>query len=412
MALTLLAAAPVAADPSILKLQAESAFVRMRYPTAQALARQATEQDPNDAEAWFLRGWYSHYRCYDSRPLSGFSRATSDSTLSFLERAVQLDPKLGDAYYFIGAEYGCRCTDALCRGDAAQARAELRAGRARNGYPDWELEYCRNLLKSCAPDAILFMDHDVIVNGVRYLQIVEGYRPDITAVSTMGRAGPTLLYKNGLRGAIRPAPISWTREQILDMTGYQWGTDTVRIPVRREVLKGLGIAAPDTVVEWEVSQVSPQDPWLPASAAQVVDIVETNRWQRPVYFSEPTQAAYIDSCLQDCGLVWRLLPVRAAEYGLSLDTTTSKRVLMDSASYSGLPTYKEHPMPRAWGVLWSYVNALLTLAAHYDQAGDHTAYSAVIDRLAALGPVCFESVVPDYAEHIAAFRQGMPPAEH
>jgi tetratricopeptide (TPR) repeat protein len=410
-ALTLLTAAPLAADTLSLKQQARTEYERMRYPKAQALARQATEENPDDAEAWFLLGWCTHYRCYDSRPLSGFSRATSDSTLDFLERAVQLDPKLGDAHYFIGAEYGCRCVDALCRGDARQARAELRAARAKNAYPDWALEYCRNLLKSCAQDAILFMDHDIIVNGVRYLQIVEGYRPDITAILTMGRARPTLPYKDGVRGAIRPAPIGWTREQILDMQSYRWGTDTVRIPVRPEVLKGLGIASSDTVLEWEVEQASPERAVLPAYTAQVIDIVETNRWQRPVYFLEPAQPGYIDSCLQNCGLVWRLLPVRAAEYGLSLDTTTMKRVLMDSASYRDLATYGQHPMPRASGILYGYFEALLTLAVHYNQAGDQTAYSAVIDRMAALGPVFFESVVPNYAERIALFRKGMPPAE-
>lgn len=409
--LTLSAAASPAADTLSLKQEAKSAYERMRYPAAQTLARQATEANPDDAEAWFLLGWYTHYRCYDSRPLSGFTRATSDSILTFLGRAVSLDPSLGDAYYFIGAEYGCRSTDALCRGDARGARAELRAGRAKNAYPDWALEYCRNVLKSCAQDAILFMDHDNIVNGIRYLQIVEGYRPDITAILTMGRAGPTLAYKKGVPGAIRPAPISWTREQILDMQEYRWGTDMVRIPVRLEALKGLGITAPDTVLEWEIEQPSPQYPWLSACAAQIIDIVETNRWHRPIYFLEPTRFAYIDSCLQNCGLVYRLLPVNAAKYGLTIDTLTMTRVLTDSASYRDLATYKQRPMPRASGVLYTYFNALLTLAGHYNQTGNKSAYDAVVERLAALGPPFFESVDPNYRARIEWLRKGMPPTE-
>lgn len=405
MALTLLAAAPLAADTTSLKQQAESAFARMRYPTAQALARQATEQNPNDAEAWFLLGWYSHYRCYDSRPLSGMTRATSDSTLKYLERAVQLDPTLGDAFYFIGAEYGCRCGDALVAGDARRAKAELQAGRAKNAYPDWELEYCRNMLKCCAKDAILFMDHDIIVNGIRYLQIVEGYRPDITAVITMGRAGLTLPYKYGVHGAIRPAPTSWSREQILGMQYYPWNADTIRIPVGPAALKDLGISAPDTVLEWEVKSSS----GLSAYMAQVIDIIETNRWQRPVYFSEPTQTAYVDSCLQNCGLVWRLLPVRASKYGLVRDTTTISRVLMDSSNYRDLATYAQHPMRRASGVLYGYCNGLLELAASYTETGDRSAYDAVIDRFAALGPPFFESAVPNFKERVEAFRKAAPP---
>jgi hypothetical protein len=324
---------------------------------------------------------------------------------------VQLDTALGDAYYFIGAEYGARCMNALCRGDARQARVELRAARAKNAYPDWALEYCRNMLKSCDRDAILFIDHDLIVNCIRYLQIVDGYRPDITAIITMGWARLTLPYKDGVPGAIRPAPISWTREQILDMHSYPWGTDTVRIPVKLEVLKGLGVSAPDTVLAWEVEPLSPERPVLSAYAAQVIDIIETNQWRRPIYFLKPTQLPYIDSCLQDCGLVRRLLPVRVAKYGLALDTMTMKRVLLDSANFRDLATYKDHPMPRTYGILYTYDAALVTLAAYYDKTGDSTAYSEVMDRMAALGRAFFESVFPNYAARIAELRKGMPPPE-
>ena len=410
-AMALAVAVSLAADTLGLKDRAKAEYDRMHYPRAQALARQATVENPGDAEAWFLLGWYTHYRCYDSRPLSGFTRATSDSTLRFLDKAVQLDPLLGDAHYFIGAEYGCRCRDALCRGDARGARAELRAGRAKNAYPDWAFEYCRNMLKSCAPDAILFMDHDIIVNGIRYLQIVEGYRPDITAIITMGCARYTLPYKTGVRGAIRPASISWTRDQILEISGYRWTTDTVHIPVRPEVLSSLGVAARDTIIDWVVEQASPQYPMLSAYAAQVADIIETNRWQRPVYFIEPTGSGFLDSCLQNCGLVYRLLPVRVAQYGLTLDTLTTKRVLMDSTNYRELATYKDHPMPRASGILTNYFNALLTLAIEYDRTGNRTAYDAAIEQLAALGPPFFEQAVPNFRERIEVFRKGMPPAE-
>jgi hypothetical protein len=126
---------------------------------------------------------------------------------------------------------------------------------------------------------------------------------------------------------------------------------------------------------------------------------------------EPTRFAYIDSCLQNCGLVYRLLPVNAAKYGLTIDTLTMTRVLTDSASYRDLATYKQRPMPRASGVLYTYFNALLTLAGHYNQTGNKSAYDAVVERLAALGPPFFESVDPNYRARIEWLRKGMPPTE-
>jgi len=408
-AILMVVAATAEAQVQDLKQQAKAAYENMLYPKAQTLARQATEANPKDAEAWFLLGWYSHYRCYDSRPLSGFTRATSDSTLGYLERAVQLNPELGDAYYFIGTEHGCRSRDALCRGDVKQARADLRTGGAKGGYPDWALEYSRNMLRSCASDAILLVDGDILVNTVSYLQLVEGYRRDVTAMYLLGVPWTTLLFKAGIPGAVTPAPISWSREQILGRQTFPWTTDTVRIPVKTNVLKDLGVVSSDTAFAWEVA-TDPASRWINTYTALLLDIVETNQWSRPIYFASGYRApADIDSCLQDCGLVQRLLPVRVARYGLGLDTLTIIKVLMDTGSYRGLSTYSRHPMPRASGILYNYFNCLLTLATHYNQTGNRAAYDAVVDRLAALGPTFYENAIPNWPARIEWLRKGMPP---
>jgi hypothetical protein len=109
--------------------------------------------------------------------------------------------------------------------------------------------------------------------------------------------------------------------------------------------------------------------------------------------------------------VQRLLPVRVARYGIGLDTLTMTRVLLDSASYRDLATYKQHPMPRASGILYNYFNSLLTLATHFNQTSNKSAYNAVVDRMAALGPSFYESVIPNYPARIEWFRNGMPPIE-
>jgi hypothetical protein len=226
----------------------------------------------------------------------------------------------------------------------------------------------------------------------------------------MGRAGWTLPYKYGIPGAIRPAPISWTREQILDMHPYPWNTDTVRIPVRPEVLRSFGITSPDTVLELEVKPVSPQYPSLSANAAQILDIVETNQWRRPIYFSEPTQLACIDNCLQDCGLVSRLVPVNAASHGLERDTATIKRVLLDPASYRDLPTLKDHDMPRASGIVFAYQVGLVKLAMYYDSIGDSVARNKVLDQMSALIPDSIYPMKPAFAQYVEQLRKGLKPS--
>jgi tetratricopeptide (TPR) repeat protein len=403
LALALLFAAPLSADTLSLKQQAKNAYEIKRYGEAFALAGKATEANPNDAEAWYLRGWYGHYRCWDTRPLSGYSRATSDSILIFLERAVQLDPKLGDAYDFIGVEYGMRTDLALMHGDAGQARSELMAARTRNAYPDWALEYCRDLLKCCAQNAVLFLDHDFTINGVNYLQLVDGYRRDVTAMYAWNWPGLALLFKKGIPGAITPAPISLTRDQILGRQSFPWNSDTVRIPVEPEVLKELGLTAQDSNSESEM-ELPITGPFMNAYTALLIDIIETNRWRRPVYTNTPLLPS-LDGCLQDCGLVSRLLPVNTAKHGLGLDTTAIKRVLLDSANYRYLATVREHDMPRASGILFAYRVGLVNLAMLYDSLGRHAERNAVLDRMAALIPESLVPSPPQTAQFIEQLRK-------
>ncbi len=123
------------ASEAMLKQQSRKEFSLGRYRRAIDFARQATEADPTDAEAWYLCGWALHYLCFDSRPLSGQTRATTDSVISFLEKATSLDPRLGDAYYSIGACYGMLVLDELGESNVKQAVADLRAARAKADFP-------------------------------------------------------------------------------------------------------------------------------------------------------------------------------------------------------------------------------------------------------------------------------------
>jgi tetratricopeptide (TPR) repeat protein len=391
---------------AMLKQQSRREFGRGRYHQAIEFARQATEADPTDAEAWYLRGWSMHYLCFDSRPLSGQTRATTDSVLSFLERATTLDPKPGDAYYSIGACYGMLVQDELGEGNVKQAVADLRAARAHGGLPDWVLEYDRQILNQCAPNAVLLDGGDEVVAGIAYLQLVEHERPDVSAFFAQITHGPWgVAAKNGVPGAIAPAPISWSRQQLLSMHSYKWHIDTLFVPVSSEALNNLGIAGPDTVFEWEVKADS--EGRLGCDVALLMDIIETNRWRRPIYFAQwYPMGMDIDDYIQNCGLVQRLLPIRAAAHGLDLDTLALRRLLLDRTEYRDIEGYMEQPMPRTQGILWPYLAGLMELVSHYYQTGDTATCEAVLDRMAKISPALAE-LKPDLPEMVAALRKGL-----
>ena len=60
--------------------------------------------------------------------------------------------------------------------------AAMKKGRERGGFPDWMLEYGKNLLMSCDDNALLFTGSHSDTNAAWYLQFVENYRSDVTVI--------------------------------------------------------------------------------------------------------------------------------------------------------------------------------------------------------------------------------------
>jgi tetratricopeptide (TPR) repeat protein len=376
-------AAYAEAEADSLKLQAVEAYKAGRYPAAVSLMQQAVAESPDDAETCFRLGWYLHYLSYDSRPLSGFSLKISDQVLSHLARAVELDPSLGNARYFTGAEYGVRAREALRTGNIEKAEAEFRAGRSKGGFPDWMIEYGRNVFKACKQDAILFTGGDAETNPIEYLQLVEGYRCDVTVVPMALLDVPWFgrLLQDGLEHAVVPAPISWSDAQLASMRPYKWQACTLQMP------RGSDESSAGAIMSWYVEPdlSTGEKTFLSAGKALLIDIIETNAWLRPVYFSVGIplpQLAGLKPYLQLCGLAHELSPIEAAKP----DSKRIEDVLLDPESYSNLASLKEHDMPRASRVLLNYHSVLLQLAAWHAKSGDPDKARDVLDRIAELLP--------------------------
>lgn len=342
------------------------------YVAAIELVKRALAEQPDDASLHFHLGWFLHYLCYDSVPLTGFDSSLSDEVLVHLQRAVELDPGLGDAFYFIGAEYGARAHAQLQRSDAESARAEYREGREAGGYPDWLLEYGRNTLDSLAPDAILVTGGDADANPIQFLQWVDGHRPDVTVIPLALLERPWFVshLKRGVEGLVVPAPISWSEAQIQAMRPYKWKKNAVHIPIPEAVRATYGTDAESLV--WELTPDLRGDgpDRLSAGRAALADILVTNAWARPVYFSTgcpPSAWSGLTSYLQQTGMAMHVLPVEAP---LAVDAEPTRRILLDASRFAALVTLPATEMPRASTLLHNYRSCLLRLVHHHLQQGE------------------------------------------
>lgn len=381
-----------------LKQKAIDEFKNKHYPEAISLMRRAVSENPGDAEIWYYLGYFTHYLCADWIPLTECDEKKSDEILEYLDKAITLDPMYGNAYYFIGAEHGGRFLRAMQEGDVRKMRMELLNGRNKGGYPDWLIEYARNMLRTCQPNTILFTGGDADSWPTWYLQFCENYRTDVTVIpiGLLNRPWFVLTLKNGIENILVSAPISWREEQIFDMHPYKWKTYTIEIPIPEEALERYNILPQDSLMKWKLEpnlQTSSRE-FLGTERVVLADIIKTNRWKRPVVFSlgcSKTRLANLDKFMQLCGLFQRLLPVEAEKYDLSLNPNEIEAALLQSEHYRYFADVKEHNMPRISHLLNCYRGVLLTLANYYIESRNQNKAREIVDKMKIYMP---ESVFP------------------
>lgn len=214
-------------------------------------------------------------------------------------------------------------------------------------------DLAKNYLESCAPNAILFTFGDNDTYPLWYAQEVEGIRPDIRIINQ------SLLgidwYINQLRYKINSADsidVIWTPEQIeghnreyiritepqpgqnidpnaayplLDVmkgvlgqpvidpeTGRDVGPQSFPIrkfslPVDKNVVLANGAANATDTVAGNIAFEMPKSA-LQKNDLMILNIIATNKWKRPIYFTAPYGELGFGQYLRKDGLSYRLVP--------------------------------------------------------------------------------------------------------
>lgn len=177
--------------------------------------------------------------------------------------------------------------------------ANYQSHSRKGNYVAWDYSY--NILQSCEQGGIIFTNGDNDTFPLWYLQEVEEVRKDVRVVNLSLLNTPW--YIKQLRDYEPQVPIGRLSDQDIErLQPIPWQKKKVKIsPPGDSELPPL---------EWELK------PTIMGQALRVQDIMilqilEANRWRRPVYFAvtvSPSNKLGLDSYLQMEGLVFRVHP--------------------------------------------------------------------------------------------------------
>jgi hypothetical protein len=371
-----------------LKEQALEEFKKEHYNEAIALLEQAAKDTPKDAEVFYYLGWFNHYRAYDSRPLRGYDFSYSEQIFKYLDKALELKPGYGDAKYFYGAECSGNAFIAMQNNDAEKLKYFYKLASDKGAYPAWLKEFGRNFLNSCDANAILFTGGNADFDVCLYLQLHENVRTDITLlpIGNIDRPWYVKFLKNGLQGAVKKVELSLTDQQIMDIHPFKWDSTTIKIQVSPDYKKQFDLSdnyqlqwmiAPDLYSDRMSSKIESEKQkkrtYLSPQRAILLQIIEDNFSQRPIYFSNfcsKTLCGGLNLYFQNCGLVSRLTPISTKDTEFAFNYRKMEDLLKEQ-NLIHFKTLMNSDMPRISGIIASgYYNTLLNLSVRYAETND------------------------------------------
>jgi len=380
-----------------LKDRALDQFKKEQYEEAIKLLEKALEKNNDDPELYYYLGFFNHYRAYDSRPLAGYDFSYSKKIFEYLDKAIELKPDYGDAKYFYGAECSANAFNAMQDYELDSLKYFYKLAYKKGAYPKWLLEFGRNFLNSCEENAILFAGGNADFDVCTYLQLHENYRNDITIIPVgfISRPWYILFLKNGLEGGVKNIDINLSEKQIMDIHAYKWDTTTVSIPVSQENKNKYQLDN-DFTMQWTVTpdfvsnrihrkinqEKSKKRKYLSPRRAMLLQIIEDNYKQRPIYFSNFANHFFyagLNSFFRNCGLTSELLPFKTKGTEFSYNYKKIQELLKDN-NLRDYHTVKKQDIPRISGIALSgYGSSIVSLAQHYSNTENEQKLKQLIE---------------------------------
>ena len=220
-------------------------------------------------------------------------------------------------------------------------------------------DYAYNLLGSCQPDAIIFTNGDNDTFPLWYLQEVEGIRKDVRVVNlSLLNTG---WYIKQLHNMEPRVPTGYTDVQADALLPIRWPED-------KEVDLG-GFTLP--LKSGQILRVQDR---------AALNIIRTNRWQRPIYFAitvSPDNKLGLDEHLKMESMALRLVQETGSNM---IDLERSRALIMDHHLFRGLNDERIYKDENTIKLLTNYAATFAAVGQAFSNRGEHDQARLVLEK--------------------------------
>jgi tetratricopeptide (TPR) repeat protein len=364
-----------------LRTKTEIAFNNKNYSEALEYLDKAAKQEPQNAEVQYYLGQAYRLMLFtDGSKLNDLNLQYAIKSSEHFRKCIEISPEytgkkfVVDPYSKIQAIWGGMAMTYMFRNKPDSAKWAFQRGQNEGGFYPAIMEYNKNIMASCEKNAILFTNGDNDTFPMWFLQLIENYRTDITVVNVnlLNVSWYIKQLKNGYPFGENNLFMMITDANIDSLRPILWKEKEMEIAVKNDPLSKSG------KIQWMMKPTI-DDKAIRVQDALMIQILISNNWNRPVYFSTTVYGMNkigLDDYLALEGLVYKLNTHKG-----KIDTEKLYNNLINIYTYDGVNDGHIEYVEDIASLYQNYRESFLALASGYDKTGEKEKVKEILDMM-------------------------------